>query len=292
MSDKTKGILAVSVGSIFLGSIGIFVRYAGSSIEPMMQSFGRIFFAFVCIMAYNLIRGKGSLKVFKIKRKDYGLFLLNGLLGFSLQAAAFTLSVLYTNISNTYFLLYAAPVWAAVLSYFFLKEKVKQSTVFAIIGSIIGLFFLFNPTNMQAHLLGNLFGVVVGFTFGSYFVITGKLRKSYSSLTVTMWGYIIGALGVFPLIFIFDNNVQFILPISDWLPVIGASLIILIGYLLLNYGLGKIKASLGSVLSLFEPLSAVVYGLIFFSEVPGVSVFAGAMLILGSILYLTLKQDA
>jgi len=60
----------------------------------------------------------------------------------------------------------------------------------------------------------------------------------------------------------------------------------------LNYGLGKIKASMGSILSLFEPLSAVMYGLIFFSEVPGLTALVGSMFILGGIVYLTTYQKS
>ena len=257
-----------------------------------MQSFGRIFFAFIFITIYNLIKNKGSLEIFKIKSKDYGLFILNGLVGFSAMAAAFTLSVLYTSIANTYFLLYTAPVWVVILSYIFLKEKIHPSTLIAIAVSLTGLFLLFNPSDIYGNLLGNVFGVIVGIAFGSYFVITGILRRFYSSPIVTFWTQFIGSLGLFPLIYLFDNKFQFTHTIQEWLPVVGAGAVVFIGYALLNYGLGKIKASMGSILSLFEPLSAVMYGLIFFSEVPGLTALVGSMFILGGIVYLTTYQKS
>lgn len=289
-SETSKGILAVSLGSIFLGSIGIFVRLASSDLQPMMQSFGRIFTAFIAITVFNLARKKIKTETLTIKKAHLPLFLLNGLIGFSLMASAFTLSVLYTTITNAYFLLYTAPIFAAVFSIIFLREKLKPYIPISILISFFGLTFLFNPSNLTQNLVGNLFGLLTGISFGSYFVITGYLGKRYSSSTITFWTQLFGSLGLFPLIFLFDKPINFTFILSEWLPVIQAGIIVFFGYWLLNYGLTKIKATAGSILSLFEPLSSIVYGLIFFSEKPNTSVLFGASLILLSIIYLTRSQ--
>lgn len=290
MNDKMKGIVAVSVGSIFLGSIGIFVRYAGDAIQPMTQSFGRIFVAFIFITLYNFFRYKGSTDIFKIKQKDLSLFALNALVGFSVMASAFTLSALNTSLTNTYFLLYTAPIWVVIMSYVFLKEKVQRSVAIAIAISMIGLILLFNPSDLNANLFGNFFGLVTGIAFAVYFVITGFLSKKYKSPTITFWTQLIGSMGIFPLIFLFDSEVVFFHSLAEWLPVIGAGAVVFAGYALLNYGLGKIKASVGSILSLFEPLSSIVFGFLFFTEIPGGNTLLGSAIVLGSIAYLTLQE--
>lgn len=289
-SETSKGILAVSLGSVLLGSIGIFVRLASSNLQPMTQSFGRIFTAFIAITIFNLVRKKIKTETLAIKRNHLPLFLLNGLVGFSLMASAFTLSVLYTTITNTYFLLYTAPVFAAIFSIIFFKEKLKSYIPISILISVFGLIFLFNPTNLTNNLVGNLFGLLTGISFGSYFVITGYLGKRYSSSTITFWTQLFGSLGLFPLIFLFDKPNAFTFVLSEWLPVIQAGIVVFFGYWLLNYGLTKIKATTGSILSLFEPLSSIAYGLIFFSEKLNRNVLFGASLILLSIIYLTRNQ--
>jgi len=285
-----KGILAISLGSVLLGSIGVFVRMAGNYFEPMTQSFGRIFFAFVFISILNLATGKLKNETFAIKKSDLPYFFLNGIISFSGMAAAFTLSVLYTTITNTYFLLYTAPIFAAILGYVFLRDKITKQIVIAIILSVFGLVFLFNPSSLTSNLVGNLFGLLTGMFFGAYFVITSFLRQRYSAPTITFWTQAIGALGLFPLIFIFDRTINLTYSLSELLPVIAAGLIVFAGYILLNYGLKKVKASVGSILSLFEPLSSVVYGLLFFAELPTGQTLIGASLIIVSIVYLTIKQ--
>jgi len=289
-SETTKGVLAVSLGSILLGSIGIFVRLASSNLQPMMQSFGRIFTAFIAITLFNLVRKKIKTETLAIKKVHLPLFLLNGLVGFSLMASAFTLSVLHTTITNTYFLLYTAPIFAAIFSIIFFKEKLKPYIPISILISFFGLIFLFNPSNLTQNLVGNFFGLLTGISFGSYFVITGYLGKRYSSSTITFWTQLFGSLGLFPLIFLFDKPINFTFILSEWLPVIQAGIAVFFGYWLLNYGLTKIKATSGSILSLFEPLSSIAYGLIFFSEKPNRNVLFGALLILFSIIYLTRSQ--
>jgi len=289
MKDTTKGILAVSVGSIALGSIGIFVRFADQSIAPMTQTFGRIFVAFLCITIFNLVTNRlGSVK---IKRKDLKLFVLNGLIGFGVMASSFTLSILHTSITNTYFLLYTAPVWVVILSYLFLKEKTSRNTLVSIAIGMLGIIFLFNPSDLSKGLLGNIFGLATGIALGSYFIITGYLGKKYSTTTITFWTNLFGAISLFPLIFIFDKKVNLLHSLSVWFPVIAAGIMVFIGYILLNYGLRKVKASVGSVLSLFEPLSSVAYGFIFFTEIPVAPTLFGAALILSSIGYLAKMQE-
>ncbi|KKR18319.1 MAG: hypothetical protein UU65_C0002G0246 [candidate division CPR2 bacterium GW2011_GWC1_41_48] len=290
LSALKIGILSIILGSIVLGSVGIFVRLAEKNLQPMTQSFGRIFTAFVFITIFNLAQNKLKKETFNVSRKDFGLFIANGLIGMSLQTAAFTLSIIYTSISNTYFLLYTAPVFAAILSAIFLKEKIRRYIVIAILMSFVGLLFLFNPSNLTQNILGNSFGLFTGLTFGSYFVITGFLGKKYSSATITFWSQFFGALGILPLIFIFDKPTSVSLNLSHWLPVIGAGFAVFVGYYLLNYGLTKISGAAGSILSLFEPLSSVFYGLLLFSEHPSSSTLIGAFFILSSISYLTYSQ--
>jgi len=289
-SDFAKGAFSVALGSVFLGSVGIFVRYAGKSIQPMTQSFGRIFVAFLLISILNLLQGKLKKETFHIKKKDLSFFILNGLIGFSIMSSTFTLSVLYTNISNTYFLLYTAPIFAAIFGAIFLKDKIRKYIVVSIAISMVGLFFLFNPTNITGNILGNVFGLITGISFGAYFVLTGYLGKRYNSSTITFWNQLFGSLGFIPLIFIFDKGSSSF-DLSAWLPVIAAGFIVLCGYYLLNHGMTKISPSAGSILSLFEPLSAVVYGLIFFAEVPSAYMLIGAGFILLSIINLTYNQS-
>ena len=289
-SNNVNGIFAVSIGSVLLGSIGIFVRLADTALLPMTQSFGRIFVSFLAITILNLVRGSLGAEKVVVKKADYPLFIINGLIGFTIMASAFTLSVIHTTITNTYFLLYTAPIFAAIFSVTFLKEKLKYYIPISIIISVSGLVFLFNPTDLTQNLLGNFYGLITGLAFGAYFVITSRLGKSYPASTITFWTGLFGAAGLFPLIFIFDKPSFVPLTYSDWSPVIWAGIVVFMGYWLLNYGLTKISASAGSILSLFEPLSAVVYGLVFFSEIPSSNVLLGAFLILGSIVYLSINQ--
>lgn len=270
--------------------MGIFVRIAGRSIEPLTQSFARIFFAFILISVFNAIRAKSKGGLVGVQKKDWLLFLINGLVGFSVMAAFFTLAVLHTSITNAYFLLYTAPVFVVIIGYLFLKESVNRQLIFSIALSFVGLTFLFNPENLDQNLLGNLCGLITGISFACYFVITRHLGKKYSALTITFWTQLFGSAGLFPLIFLFDHEVNFLHTPAEWAPVLGAGTMVFTGYVLLNYGLKKIKASVGSILSLFEPLSSMVYGLVFFRETPAPESLAGAALIIGAIIYLTSTQ--
>lgn len=284
------GILSVSLGSILLGSIGIFVRFANNNIEPMTQTFLRIFIPFILISLLNGFRKKLKTETLAIKKSDLPFFFLNGLVGFSVMASTFTLAVLYTSITNTYFLLYTAPIFAVIFSIIFLKDKISKDIVISIIIGLVGLSFLFEPTNLTKNLFGNLLGLITGISFGTYFVLTGYLGKKYNAPTITFWTQLFGSIGIFPLIFIFDKKLNIPFDFNVCLPVILAGIIVFLGYILLNYGLTKIKPSIGSILSLFEPLSSIVFGIIFFLEFPSKTVIIGACFIVLSIIYLTYSQ--
>jgi drug/metabolite transporter (DMT)-like permease len=78
---------------------------------------------------------------------------------------------------------------------------------------------------------------------------------------------------------------------SEWLIVAGAGIVVFIANLLFAFGLKRVPAITGSILGLFEPLSAIVYGLLFFSEIPGMQTLFGFVLIIISIVYLTVKSE-
>jgi drug/metabolite transporter (DMT)-like permease len=289
-SNFTVGASSIILGSMFLGSVGVFVRYAGEDIQPMTQSFGRLFVAFLLISVMNILRRNLKKEVFHVTRKDLGFLILNGIIGFTITVSTFTLSILYTSISNTYFLLYTAPVFAAIFGSLFLKEKVKRYIVISIAISMVGLFFIFNPTNQVGSILGNIFGLIAGISFGAYFVLTGYLGKRHKSPTITFWTQAFGSLGLIPLIFIFDKGSSSF-ELSAWLPVIAAGFAVFCGYYLLNHGLTKISPSAGSILSLFEILSSVIYSMIIFAEFPSAFALIGAGFILLSIINLTYNQS-
>jgi drug/metabolite transporter (DMT)-like permease len=286
-----KHIAAIIFGSIALGSIGILVRLADSTLPPMTQTFARIFFSFFFISLYNFATNKDRLDVFKVPQKHLFLFFLNGFVGFTVMASAFTFAVLHTSITNTYFLLYTAPVFATLFGAIFLKDKIGTKHIVSLTLAIIGLLFLFNPSNIFSQLTGNMFGLLTGISFGAYFVITGFLRKQYDAKTVTLWTQLFGSLSLLPLLFIFGEISEISLSLQNLWPTIASGGIIFVGYLLLNIGLGRVKSSTGSLLSLFEPLSSVVFGFIFFAEIITTSTVVGIVFILLAVIYLTLISD-
>ncbi len=288
MNSKFKsGVTYGIIGTLFYGLVGVFVREAEVGLGPVTQSFARIFFAFVFISAYLLIKGGVSLKVSQPKLRWLAVVALAGV---TIQAMAFTQAVSKTSIANAYFLLYSAPIFVVLFGYIFLRERVSKEVLGVVLLSMVGVALMFNPSHLYQHLSGNLFGFTTGLTFAIYLLLIKHKLKSVSPVAVTFWTLGFGALGLLIASLAFERNSVSSISANalGWTVLAGGA--VFLGTIFLNLGLDLLAAWQSSIVSLLEAVGALFYGLIIFGEVPPLTTFLGAIVIAMAVLLLAHEQ--
>lgn len=181
----------------------------------------------------------------------------------------------------------SAPVFSGLIEWIFLKMRPTKiwggSTALAIIGC---LFLFVTKGEVNINPLGILYSLVAGLIFTLYTMTSKSLLQKEDAISVVAMTFSLSALLLTPFYFIFDVS---------WLKDAGNVGIIFylgiattsIAYVLYGWGLRKIPASSALTLSLAEPTTAALLGVIVVGEILSATSWVGIGLLLGSIAILT-----
>ena len=105
----------------------------------------------------------------------------------------FILSMTYTTVANTMFVLSAAPFFTALLGWLVLRETVERGVWIAMCVALTGIGVMLWDGLGAGALLGNALAVMAAFCFGTFVVVLRKGR-AVNMLPVVILGTILGAL--------------------------------------------------------------------------------------------------
>ena len=277
-----SGFLLMTFSAFFYALGDICIKF----ISPSIGSVPIAFFRFVLgglILLPLLARGQESM------RGSSTRYLL--LRGFTGTLAFFCLvkSIAMIPLSNAMVLFYTFPLFAALFSFFILKESLARMEVMLIAVGLIGVFVLINPSSHSLG-MGHVYGLLAGAFAGLTVVIIRRVRRTNGPLIIYFYFCVVGGAISFPL---FIAN--FTLPSFELFALlIVLAVLLLIAQLFMNQGFKFCKASEGSVILMSEVVFTGVAGVLLFHDSPGLSFFIGACLIVGSGvgLNLTTKKPA
>lgn len=128
-------------------------------LAPFISTFFHDVFSSMWMFLYLLTKGKIKKTLSSMKSRS-GLFIMLGaLLGGPVGMTGYLLAIKYLGPAYTAIISSLYPALGALLSYFFLKEKIKRSNVVGLFISIIGIIILgYSPQGMPSHFL-------IGFVF-------------------------------------------------------------------------------------------------------------------------------
>lgn len=288
---EVYGYFLIVSASIMWGTMGIFGKLAfGYGINPVTLTALRIVISSITMLISIILLKRNLLK---IKKKDVPQLLVFAILAVALQRIAYFYTVDLTTATIAAVLFYTYPIFVTVHASLFLKEKLTFSIILAIVLTFSGVAFVvkaYEAAWLNANLLGLAFGMLTSLLFALYFLMTKKLRNSYTSWTLLLYGDGLGAIALTPaLCFSFSEIVSY--PQQLWLLILVIGLFpSLTAYLLFSYALKYVESSKGSILSVIEPLSAAIFSVTILGERFEPLQIVGVALVLAGIVLLFYKQ--
>ena len=291
-SQKTIGILLVLTAGAFWGSMGLFVR--------ALSSYGFTSLQITCMrmipaaLIFSLVHLCIKPRAFFIRIKDIPLFIGLGLGSVLFFTCCYFTAISLMSISTAAVLLYTAPIWVAILSFFVFKERFTPLKIAALVLSFIGCVLVSGPDG-QVTFFGFLAGLGAGVGYALYSILGGVALRRYSPITVTSFAFLIASAGA-----------ACICQPADMIGKISASpsLVSLIGlvfltglvtavipYLCYTAGLQRIPAGQASILATVEPLVATVLGMLFLHEPLTLFAACGITCIVVAIVLLNIKKE-
>ena len=116
LTTRKIGILSTSVGAILIGIVPILVRT--SEISPALTGFYRFFIASIILFVYGIYKEKFS----NLRLKDILILAIPGLF-FGSDITLWHWSINQTSVANAALFVNTAPIYVAIISYFFFKDN-------------------------------------------------------------------------------------------------------------------------------------------------------------------------
>lgn len=184
----------------------------------------------------------------------------------------------------------SAPVFAGLLEWSLLKKKPDRLWTMATVLSIIGCILLFANKDMPTiNPLGIILALGAGLSFASYTILSKRVLEKMYAIPAVAVLFSMSALALLPFLLFFDlsyvtatQNIMVLLYLG-----IAATTV---SYILFSSGLKRIPSSSAVTLSLAEPLTASLLGVLVVGEVLNGISWIGVAMLLGGIVVLTLGK--
>ena len=285
---KISGFINGILSSASFGMIPLFaVPVLQSGMGFMSVLLYRFTFATILLALVLLLKRES----FLIKRSD--LFPLMLLAVFYIVSSVFLLwgyTFMSSGIATTIHFMY--PVITTLIMMFFFRERKSIWRIAAVCMAIVGVYFLSHTdSNAAFNWLGVFIVLISALGYALYLVALGQFRQIqvrgikltfyvFFLSTVMLWIGMFGADSVQPLQ---GDNVILNLILLAFIPTV-------VSNLTLVQSIKKIGSTLTSVLGAMEPVTAVLIGILVFSEPFTFSIALGILLIISAVLIIIVKR--
>ncbi|MEL6671639.1 MAG: DMT family transporter [Bacteroidota bacterium] len=267
--DK-KAVIALLSATVLLGSSGVFIKQVDMPASSL--SFIRMGVPLALVSLYLIATRKA---IFATATRT--LWLASGLN--ALRMAFFFTAYIFTTISNAVLVSYTWPIFAAVFSFFILKEQLSLRQGGLLFLSFMGIVLVY--INEELHFqnrdfIGMTAALASAMGYALSIVLFKKEAGKYAPQEMVFYQNFLGA-------FIFLPFFLLHRPWPAWweggLIATYAFLIGLVGFGLFFYALKRLPATQAAMLSYVEIISALAFGIFLLGEKLSWNVIAGGSLI-------------
>jgi drug/metabolite transporter (DMT)-like permease len=281
--------------AIFWGGTFIAGRVVAKEVGP----FSAAFFRFAIASSFlTLIVWRIDGKLILPKKKQMVPVILLGLTGVFTYNVFFFKGLKLINAGRASIIIANNPIFIAILSAYFFKEKLNLIKVIGIIISVTGAIIVISKGNLNEIVQGNI-GRGEIFIFCSvlswvvYSLIGKVVMADLSPISSVFYSCVIGTFFLFfPACFegILNNFHHY--PITAWLGIFYLGIFgTVVGFVWYYEGIKMIGPTKASLFINFVPVSAVILAFMILDEPITLSLFIGTILVCAGV-YLTNKKTA
>ena len=287
-------ILPLLAGMMF-GSGGVFVRtLMANGIDSTTLLFLRFSIAILPILIAILVTDRN---LFKIYLKDIPLFLVCAMCIVGLNLC-YNESMGSIPLSLAAVLLSLAPIYVLVIAYFAFREKITNKKLICMALAIFGCILM---TGVLETDLSNLpvYGIIAGIGAGLFwavYIMASKksIENGKHTFTILIYSIVFISIGLIP--FTNFGQITHFISLNPVLVIVflimHSTLSFALPYIFSTLSLNYIDSGISSImLSGTEPFAALIFGLIFYSEVPTFMMSCGFILTIIAMMVLSKTQN-
>lgn len=268
---KLKGIVLTMLSSIIFGfafTLGPMTYGAGGS-NPVTLTFLRNFLSLPFLLLIVLFL-KVDLRVTKNQLKNLAIL---GFIGNSITTLLLNIAFAHIDVGIVTPIHFTYPIFVTLGCVLFFHEKLSKQKIIALVIAMsgIGCFFIesLNSASFNSStLIGLILAVASGAFYAFYIIFMDKSGlKSESPFKITFYVAIASSIGMFFYGISTNQLVLSSLTTKSWIiSAVFAFLCTVVALSLLQVGIKHIGASEAAVISTFEPITSVIFGILLLNE--------------------------
>ena len=176
--QRTNYFILLAFGAMLIGFAPIFVKL--SMLSSSAISFYRMLLALPFLFLLNYILNKKFF--FRVKNKKTIFYAACASLAFTTDLTLWHFSMDITSVSNATIIVNSAPIFVAILSFIFFKERLTRGFLLSFLVTYIGIVGLiyFSNNYLNGKLLGDILCLIAAFFYGVYLLVISRLGKENS----------------------------------------------------------------------------------------------------------------
>ena len=235
----------------------------------------------------------------KFKKVPWGYLFAIAIIGGSFAFLMFFSGLKLTTVGRAAFYHKTLPFYITIFAFLFLKEKISQKQVLALIAMLIGCTLIYSTEISPSKLwldssLGDLLVVGATVLWAIENTIAKKaMIKGESNFVVSFARMFIGGIILFAIIMLQDKMSLLLALTTQQILNLTVSIAILFGYVLGWYwSIKLINVSKASTLLLLAPVISLILGIIIFNEpVPNLQLLGSALILIGAYVVINVKSE-
>jgi drug/metabolite transporter (DMT)-like permease len=278
MHDQTyrRGVTYIIFAGVFLSLGGLFIRSLDFA-DPWTVLFYRslTFSASVALFMYFRDGAKFTQRFRQIQPLE-----LIVSLSLSVGFIMYVLSIFTTSVANTVLILSTGPVFAALLGWLFLRERVNYATWFAMMLAFSGVAIMVSGGIASGEWLGLLFAFVAVLAFAAMIVTLRCAPKGKDMMAPTALGGICAAILTLAFIPTFSISSH-----DLFLSMCLGSLQVGLGFILITLGSRTVPSAQVPLLGLAETALSPLWVWLFVNETPAHNTLLGGAVVLCAVAF-------
>lgn len=289
MNSTIKGSLfgiisAITYGLNPLGALNLYSE--GVNVDSVL--FYRYGLAMILLAVIMLLQKES----FRVSFKALRLCAILGVIFAVASIGLFTsFNYIDSGVACTLFFIY--PVVVAITMVVFFKEKITLIVAGSIVLTLIGIIFLYyDGSSITLNTLGVMLVILSASAYGIYMVIVNKSGVSLSPIKLTFYVMLFGVIAtVIHSFFSVDYHLQRLTTTTQWQWALMLAVVpTIISLVLMTFAINCIGPTPTAIMGAFEPITAVIIGVVIFDEQFTLQIMLGILLIIVAVLLVTVEK--
>jgi len=253
-----------------------------SGAPPLAIATYRLAFATLMLLPFY-IRSGGHKRLAASSSRDILTLAAVGVV-LAIHFGSWITSLGLTSVASSVLFVHVDPIFVAVVSHFYLGERIKRGTLIGITFALVGAVTIaFGDAGVSGtSLFGDLLAMIGAVMLGLYILAGRRLRQSLDLVSYVTPVYATSAFAL-ALASLATGTSLWPYPLSELLLFLAIALIPMIfGHTIYNWTLKWLSAPLVSISLLGEPVGATILAYLLLEEVPStLTLIGGVLIILG-----------